>query len=69
MLLDANETSSFGELGSVAVQGRDVDGRDLDLEVFVGGLELGFLVLSSDVGGVVSRGGLILLCGANAWLW
>ena len=69
VLLDADDTSNFGELGFVPVQGRDVDGRDLDREVFVGGLELGFLVLSSDVGGVVSRSGLILLCGASAWLW
>ena len=69
--MDADETSGFGELGSVAVQGRDVDGRDLDLAVFVGGLELGFLVLSAAVGGVVSRGGHVSLCGVDVkwWRW
>ena len=45
VLLDADDTSNLGELGFVPVQGRDVDGRDLDREVFVGGLGLNFLML------------------------
>ena len=45
VFLDANDASDFGELGFVSVQGRSVDGRDLDSEVFVGSLGLGFLVL------------------------
>ena len=45
VLLDADDTSNFGELSFVPVQGRDVDSRDLDREVLVGGLGLGFLML------------------------
>ena len=45
VFLDANDASYFGELGFVSVQGRSVDGRDLDSEVFVGSLGLGFLML------------------------
>ena len=45
VFLDADNASDFCELGFVSVQGRSVDGRDLDSEVFVGSLGLGFLVL------------------------
>ena len=43
--LDANDASNFSELSFVPVQGRDVDSRDLDREVFVGGLGLYFMML------------------------
>ena len=45
VLLDAYNPVDLGELGFVPVQGRDVDSRDLDREVLVGGLRLSFLVL------------------------
>ena len=45
VLLDADDTSNFGGLSFVPAQGRDVDSRDLDREVLVGGLRLSFLVL------------------------
>ena len=55
VLLDADKPSDLGELGFVPVQGRDVDSRDLDREVLVGGLRLSFLVLWC----VVLFGGLL----------
>ena len=45
VFLDANDASNFAELSFVPVQGRGVDSRDLNREVFVGGLGLNFLVL------------------------
>ena len=55
VLLDADNPVDLGELGFVPVQGRDVDSRDLDREVLVGGLRLSFLVLWC----VVLFGGLL----------
>ena len=55
VLLDADNSSNFGELSFVPVQGSDVDGRDLDREVLVGGLRLSFLLLWC----VVLFGGLL----------
>ena len=45
VFLDADNPVDLGELGFVPVQGRDVDSRDLDREVLIGGLRLSFLVL------------------------
>ena len=47
VFLDADNASNLGELCFVPIQGRDVDGRDLDREVFVGGLGLSLLLLWS----------------------
>ena len=49
VFLDADNPVDLGELGFVPVQRRDVNGRDLDREVLVGCLRLGFLVLWSVV--------------------
>ena len=45
VLLDADDSVDLGELGFVPIQGRDVDSRNLDREIFVGSLRLSFLML------------------------
>ena len=49
VFLDADNPVDLSELGFVPVQGRDVNGRDLDRKVLVGCFWLSFLVLWSVV--------------------
>ena len=47
VFLDADNPVDLCELGFVPVQGRDINGRDLDRKVLVGCFRLSFLVLWS----------------------
>ena len=60
VFLDADNPVDLGELGSIPVQGRDVDSREFDREVLVGGLRLCFLVLWCVV---------LLVCRCPSWPW